>query len=156
MIKLMNYIKIKKKSKYSKRNKKKETKKFKKDMIPIHNRATTQFLINLNYPQNKNAKSNNNQNSNNISKSNKDLSNPLPKLMNFKIYDAFIMSSNYKNNLTERDKEIIIRNSLKNNKSIRKIDVSISHKVISKNLYNYFLVLYASCLNFLILLYVIC
>jgi hypothetical protein len=54
--------------------------------------------------------------------------------MNFKIYDAFIMSSNYKNNLTERDKEIIIRNSLKNNKSIRKIDVSISHKVISKNL----------------------
>ena len=123
-----------KKSKYSKRNKKKEIKKFKKDMIPIHNRATTQFLINLNYPQNKNTKSNNNKNSNNASKSNKDLSNPLPKLMNFKIYDAFIMSSNYKNNLTERDKEIIIRNSLKNNKSIRKIDVSISHKVISKNL----------------------
>ena len=132
-IKIIN-VDFTKKSKYSKRNKKKETKKFKKDMIPIHNRATTQFLINLNYPQNKNAKSNNNQNSNNISKSNKDLSNPLPKLMNFKIYDAFIMSSNYKNNLTERDKEIIIRNSLKNNKSIRKIDVSISHKVISKNL----------------------
>ena len=133
-IKIIN-VDFSKKSKYSKRNKKKETKKCKKDMIPFHNRATTQFLINLNYPQNKNQKSNNNnQNYNNISKSNKDLNNPLPKLMNFKIYDAFIMSSNYKNNLTERDKEIIIRNSLKNNKSIRKIDVSISRKVISKNL----------------------
>lgn len=133
-IKIIN-VDFTKKSKFSKRNKKKESKKYKKDMIPIHNRSTTQFLINLNYPQNKNQKSNNNnQNSNNISKSNKDLNNPLPKLVNFKIYDAFIMSSNYKNNLTERDKEIIIRNSLKNNKSIRKIDVSISHKVISKNL----------------------
>ena len=124
-----NNYNINKKSKFSKK-KNKNSKKLKRSIVPIHGRHVTQY-INSNNLQNKILKIENMSNIN--YKRYKDINNKIPNNSNYKMIDGFIINiNNNKNNLTEKDKEILKKN-MENNKPLIKDDL-INNKNIDKNL----------------------
>ena len=134
---------INKKSKFSKKYRNKDSKKIRKNIIPVHNRNVSNF-INSNHLQNKILKVENISNIN--CKSYKGIKNKIPNNINYKMYDGFIININ-KDNLTERD-EVILRKNFKNNKSLTKTDF-IDHEKKSKNLSINNLKLYNHPINFI-------
>ena len=134
-----NNLKNIKKSKFSKQKIKKEKNnifhKFKNNVISLHNRNNTEYFININRPKNKILKIDKIDNISNVQNDIiNDINNTIPKQVNFKIYDGYIMSSIFDNKLTEKDKEIIIKNNNAPNKSMKKINIKISHSIIDENL----------------------
>ena len=49
------------------------------------------------------------------------------------MYDAYIMTSNFENNLTEKEKEIILKENNIQNKTIKKLNINLSQKLIDEN-----------------------
>ena len=136
---IVNNLKNIKKSKFSKQKIKKEKNnifhKFKNNVISLHNRNNTEYFININRPKNKILKIDKIDNISNVQNDIiNDINNTIPKQVNFKIYDGYIMSSIFDNKLTEKDKEIIIKNNNAPNKSMKKINIKISHSIIDENL----------------------
>ena len=134
-----NNLKNIKKSKFSKQKIKKEKNnifhKFKNNVISLHNRNNTEYFININRPKNKILKIDKIDNISNVQNDIiNDINNTIPKQVNFKMYDGYIMSSIFDNKLTEKDKEIIIKNNNAPNKSMKKINIKISHSIIDENL----------------------
>ena len=134
-----NNLKNIKKSKFSKQKNKKEKNnifhKFKNNVISLHNRNNTEYFININRPKNKILKIDKIDNISNVQNDIiNDINNTIPKQVNFKMYDGYIMSSIFDNKLTEKDKEIIIKNNNAPNKSMKKINIKISHSIIDENL----------------------
>ena len=124
------------KKKYSKKLIK-HLNKYESGLIQIHNRNATEFFIDLNHSKNKIIKLDEIktilEKRNNCNDLN-EINNTLPKNVNYKVYDAYIMNSNIDNNMTEREKEIVFKENKILNKSMKKIDTNINKSIIDDNL----------------------
>ena len=125
---------ILKKCKFSKKNRKKELKKkTEKNKIYIHNQNTSEIYIDLCDSNNKyitlenilESTDNNNKKSSN---------NTMTKKTNFKKYDAYIMSSDFESNLSEKEKKALFKDNNILNKSIRKLDINIDNNIFDENM----------------------
>lgn len=121
-----NLNNIIKKGKFSKK-KKYNVNKNKNVLIPIHSRNNSEYIINMNRYNNKLMKIDKSDNISNEGKQiNFDFNNKtISKNINFKMCDAYILSSNFEKDLTEKDKEMILRESIILNKSMKKININI-------------------------------
>ena len=120
------------KSKYSKKIKNidfKNTKNNRNDIITIHNRNISEYCVNSDFNKNKIIKLDINTNN----EKNNELNNTFPKKVNFKMYDAYIMTSNFENILNEKEKEIILKENNIQNKTIKKLNININQNLINEN-----------------------
>ena len=131
-----NYNKNNIKSKFLKKSKKKNNfKKIEKNIIHTHNRNSSEIYIDLHNSKNKVIKFENILEKRN---NNNDLNKTIPNKINFKMYDAYIMSSDFDNYLTDKEKEDFFKDNNIVNKSMRKINISINEdkNIINENIVN--------------------
>ena len=58
----------------------------------------------------------------------------MTKKANFKKYDAYIMSSDFESNLSEREKEDLFKGNNIFGGSVRKLDISIDNNIFDENM----------------------
>ena len=117
-----------KKSKFSRKKEKKESNNNEKDKHLIQDRKTTEIVVDSSQSNNKILKIDNISNTN--SKIDKNIINKISNKVNFKLCDAYIISSDFEQNLTEKDKEVIF----KDKKPMRKINVSFAQNILEEKL----------------------
>ena len=119
--------------KFSKKNRKKELKKkTEKKKIYIHNQNTSEIYIDLKDSNNKYITLENIlENTDNNSKIS--YNKTMTKKANFKKYDAYIMSSDFESNLSEREKEDLFKGNNIFGGSVRKLDISIDNNIFDEN-----------------------
>lgn len=117
------------KSKFSRKNKKiKDNNKGKK--VYLHNRNNSEIYFDLNQSKSKflNIEAFSNDNNQTIN----NLNNTMPKRLKFKMYDAYIMSPSFENNLTEKEKEVIFKDNNIFNSSLQKFNITLNPSLINE------------------------
>ena len=117
-----------KKSKFSRKNKKKYSNTKENDNYHIYDRKNTEMVIDLSNSMNKLIKID--YISNISSNIDKNIINKISNKGNFKLYDAYIISSDLEKNLTEKDKDVIF----KDKKQMRKINISFDQNIKEEKL----------------------